>query len=175
MTLDMECRLCPLCQGRAHVVGTEGPALARIVLIGEAPGEKEDASGRPFVGRAGKILDKAMQAAGVDRSRVLITNAVKCRPPDNRRPSEGELLACRPYLLEDLAHADLIIALGSSALTALTGMKEEVGKVANVERQIQIEGRSVRLLPTYHPAACIYNKRAREELATTLRHVSSYQ
>jgi DNA polymerase len=157
------------------VVGPEGPALARVVLVGEAPGEKEDLSGRPFMGRAGKILDTAMRAAGVDRGRVLITNAVKCRPPGNRRPTEVELNACRSYLLEDLAHAELVIALGSSALTALTGEKEEVGKVANIERQIQIEGRTVRLLPTYHPAACIYNKRAREELAATMRFISTYQ
>jgi DNA polymerase len=142
--------------------------------VGEAPGEKEDESGRPFVGRAGKILDKALQAAGVDRRKILITNAVKCRPPGNRRPTEAELLACRPYLLEDLAHAEIIVALGSSALTALTGTKEEVGKVANVERKISINGRDVTLLPTYHPAACIYNKRAREELAVTMKRVAEF-
>jgi DNA polymerase len=174
MTLDKACQLCPLCQGRVHVVGPDGPALARVVLIGEAPGEKEDESGRPFVGRAGKILDRAMQEAGLERSRVLITNAVKCRPTGNRRPTELELKACRPYLLEDLAHAELIVTMGSSALTALTGMKEEVGKVANLERRLHIEGRDVRLLPTYHPAACIYNKGAREELATTLGRVAAF-
>jgi DNA polymerase len=145
------------------------------VLVGEAPGEKEDLSGRPFVGRAGKILDKAMAAAGVDRSQVLITNAVKCRPPDNRRPTVAELAACRPCLLEDLEQAELIVTLGSSALTALTGEKEEVSKVANVERMIDVNGRSVTLLPTYHPAACIYNKKAREELAASMQKVAAFQ
>lgn len=174
MTLDKECRRCLLCEGRRHVVGPEGPVNARVVLVGEAPGEKEDESGRPFVGRAGKILDKAMQTAELDRRCVQITNAVKCRPPGNRRPTEEELKSCRLFLMDDLKHAELIVALGSSALTALTGMKEEVGKVANVERPLQIEGRNVLLIPTYHPAACIYNKRAREELATTMRRVVIY-
>jgi DNA polymerase len=124
------------------------------------------------MGRAGKILDKAMLAAGVDRGKVLITNAVKCRPPGNRRPTTQELEACRACLMEDLGRAELIVALGSSALTALTGEKQEVGKVANVERTIEIDGRAVRLLPTYHPAACIYNKKAREELAASMRIVA---
>jgi DNA polymerase len=173
MSLDKACRKCPLCEGRTNVVGPDGPGDARVVLIGEAPGEKEDLSGRPFVGRAGKILDKAMASAGVDRSKVLITNAVKCRPPDNRRPTAEELATCRPCLLEDLEHAELIVTLGSSALTALTGGKEEVSKVANVERNVEVNGRRVTLLPTYHPAACIYNKKAREELAASMRRVAA--
>jgi DNA polymerase len=173
MSLDMECRGCPLCLGRRNVVAPEGPRDARVVLVGEAPGEREDETGRPFVGRAGGILDRAMATAGVDRRVVLVTNAAKCRPPGNRRPTAEELAACRPALLEDLGRADLVVALGASALTAITGGKEEVGKVANVERTIEIGGRSVTLLPTYHPAACIYSRKAREELAASMRRVAA--
>jgi DNA polymerase len=94
----LSCQLCDLCKNRINAVPGVGPCPAEIMLIGEAPGAKEDFTGRPFVGRAGKLLDEALAEAGLERGEVFITSVVKCRPPDNRKPKKKEIEACHPYL-----------------------------------------------------------------------------
>src|SRR5256886_3081573 len=117
------CTLCRLHSGRIHAVPGEGPLDANVFLIGEAPGREEDATGAPFVGSAGKILDKALAAARILRSSVFITNVVKCRPPANRGPRSDEIESCRPYLMTQIAavRPKVAVTLGSTALKALLG------------------------------------------------------
>ncbi len=119
-----ECVLCPLCRNRRHAVPGEGDARARLMIVGEGPGENEDAQGRPFVGRAGELLDKILEAAEFPRPSVFITNIVKCRAADavdgrmqNRAPLAPEVAACRPYLVRqvEIIQPRVILCLGSPA------------------------------------------------------------
>jgi DNA polymerase len=97
-TLVRECDACRLCENRSHAVPGEGPADARLVVVGEGPGAKEDETGRPFVGRAGELLTEILAAIELPREQVFICNVVKCRPPNNRKPQQDEIDACVPYL-----------------------------------------------------------------------------
>jgi len=148
-----------------------GDPAARVCLVGEAPGEKEDLLGTPFVGRSGKLLDRMLAEEGVDRSRLLITNTVKCRPPSNRDPRPEEMAACRPFLLSELSGREAVVALGRSACRALAGLEAPMKEIANTRIPLLIDGRETVLIPTYHPAACIYRKEAREGLRETIRAV----
>lgn len=144
---------CPLCPDRTNAVPGEGPIDARLFMIGEAPGAEEDKTGRPFVGRAGMFLNKALIEAGLDREKIFITNAVKCRPPQNRKPKTDELLACRPFLDSqlELVQPEWICTLGAVA----TGLflKESLTKIHGNVYPIDHNGRKYQLFPTYHPAA----------------------
>ncbi|MBQ1462770.1 MAG: uracil-DNA glycosylase, partial [Candidatus Methanomethylophilus sp.] len=140
-------------------------------LVGEAPGENEDQQGAPFVGRAGQILNQAMEDVGLERSRVMITNTVKCRPPNNRDPEQSEMAACRKYLESELAGRRAIIGLGKSAIRDLMGYEGPMGPVVNTRQYIEINGERILFIPTYHPMACVYRKAAREELRRTLAMV----
>jgi len=160
------CMWCGLSRSRAHAVPGEGRAGARIFLVGEAPGRREDEAGRPFVGAAGKILDDALSRAGIRRQGTFITNAVKCRPPGNRKPRAAELAACEPYLLAQLAivRPRVIVALGQTAARDLFGrgpfprVRGSWGSFAGTP-----------LLATYHPAAVLYNRRLFRTLVADLR------
>ena len=174
MPLDLGCRLCGLSEGRSHVVAPSGNLASKLLLVGEAPGEKEDLTGRPFVGRAGKWLDKCLAEARLPRELIMITNTVKCRPPGNRRPTPEEVRSCRPYLMEDLRDRQLIVALGSTAIEALTGKKVKIGEVANTIEDVRIDCQTYHVLLTYHPSACIYNRDARVKLAEGLRKAKEY-
>lgn len=165
---DPDCRLCGLCAGRTNIVLPSGPSDARVVLVGEGPGENEDLIGTPFIGRAGRILEAAMDMAGFSRDDVMITNTVKCRPPSNRDPTPEEMEACRPFLMSELEGRDLIVGLGKSACRDLLGEPVAMKEVANITTTIDINGTPVDFLPTYHPAACIYSKIARERLAEAM-------
>ena len=112
-----DCRLCGLCQTRINTVPGEGNPRAKLMFIGEGPGETEDQQGRPFVGRAGELLKEAFQRAGIAREEVFITNIVKCRPPGNRNPNQSEMDQCYPYLINQLSYVqpDLIVILGKVA------------------------------------------------------------
>ncbi|MFA6804352.1 MAG: uracil-DNA glycosylase, partial [Candidatus Methanomethylophilaceae archaeon] len=99
-----DCSLCPLCAGRTRIVLPSGNLDSKIAFVGEAPGENEDMEGKPFVGRAGKILDEIMLNAGLKREDFMITNTVKCRPPNNRDPTDEEMRACRPFLEDELVN-----------------------------------------------------------------------
>lgn len=168
MRPEPDCSLCALCHGRTNIVLPDGDFSSGIVFVGEAPGENEDLEGRPFVGRSGKILDAMMEDAGISRSDVTITNTVKCRPPDNRDPKPEEMEACRPFLYWELSQARLVVGLGRSAVRDLMGFDGRMSEVVNIITEIDVDGKKVRFLPTYHPAATIYNKVSRAELRRTM-------
>src|SRR3989304_5630674 len=117
------CTLCRLHEGRTRAVPGEGPERATLFLVGEGPGRNEDEKGLPFVGTAGRTLDAAPAAPGRARGEAFVTSAVKCRPPDNRKPRADEVAACRPYLLAqlDAVRPGAIVTLGGTALKALPG------------------------------------------------------
>ncbi len=141
---------------------------ARILVLGEAPGRDEDASGRPFVGRAGRILDAALEAAGLDRASVFVTNVVKCRPPGNRRPRRDEVVACAPFLRAqiDALRPRLVVTLGATALRGLLGPGHELRAV----RGRALEFRGIRVVATYHPAAVLYNRTLETVIRRDLRN-----
>src|SRR6266508_573660 len=150
------CTRCRLHAGRTHAVPGDGPFDADVVMVGEAPGKAEDASGRPFMGAAGKVLDKVLGAARLARGSVFITNVVKCRPPANRAPRADEIEACRPYLLTQIAavRPKAVVTLGSTALRGVLGSALQL-KDARTKRLALDD---VPVVPTYHPAAILYNR-----------------
>lgn len=156
------CTRCPLSLMRTSAVPGEGPPDAAVVIIGEGPGRKEDLQGRPFVGAAGKQLDGLLRDAGLARDDVYITNVVKCRPPENRRPTDAEAEACHPYLVRqiELLRPTVIVLLGDSALKRFLPDQTLGGA-----HGMLFERGGLALFPTYHPAAMIYNR--------TLEKVSS--
>jgi DNA polymerase len=140
------CKKCRLWKGRSRAVPGEGPTSARIMIIGQAPGRNEDETGRPFIGRAGKFLDKLLEQAGIRRSDVFITSVVKCFPPKNRIPKKDEIKACNSYLREQirLVKPKVIVLLGNVAIRAVLGNLKH-GKPVRID--------DITYLPTYHPAA----------------------
>lgn len=150
-----DCARCGLRAGCRGVVFGEGDPHARLCLIGEGPGRTEDELGRPFVGRAGELLDKILTAAGFVRGDVYISNVVLCRPPDNRAPTDEEMAACRPYLERRLELIDpaIVVLLGATPLRALLGGGVRISQVRG--RWHRVDGRWV--LPTYHPAYLLRN------------------
>lgn len=155
------CTRCGLRAGCKGVVFGEGDPNARIVLIGEGPGATEDEQGKPFVGKAGELLDRILDAAGFARQQVYISNVVLCRPPGNRTPEEAEIAACRPYLqrrLELIAPA-IVVLLGATPLHALIDPKAKITRERG--RWYRLDGRWV--LPTYHPAYLLRNPSAKKD------------
>ena len=132
----------------------DGSPTADLMFVGEGPGAQEDEQGLPFVGRSGKLLDRLLQEeVGIDRSACYITNVVKCRPPGNRDPKPDEIVACRPYLSEQLALVDpaVIVTLGNFASKLLLDTETGITKLRG--RSYEYAGRS--LVPTFHPAAAL--------------------
>ena len=150
-----QCQKCPLGGTRTNFVFGVGNPKADIVFVGEAPGEKEDLAGEPFVGRAGKLLDKILTAIDLSRNDVYICNVLKCRPPKNRDPLPSEVNLCEPYLKTQLSliNPKLIVALGRIAACTILRTKEPLKKLRN--RTFKYEG--IDLLVTYHPAALLRN------------------
>lgn len=159
------CSLCKLSKSRKKAVPGDGQTSAKIILIGEAPGKNEDEKGRPFIGIAGRILDDALQKAGIDRSQVFITNIVKCRPPGNRIPEDNERAACRPYLDRQISliAPRIICILGATAYSSILG-----GKSIKQNRGKIVKRKGQKYLITIHPAAAIYNKNLRHVLEDDL-------
>ena len=168
MIPEKNCSLCALCEFRTKIVMPDGNVNSKVVFVGEAPGENEDLIGRPFVGRSGKLLEKMMLEEGIKRSDVMITNTVKCRPPGNRDPTKEEMAACRPFLDSELSGRSVIVGLGRSACRDLIGYEGKMGEIVNKEMKININGKESVFLPTYHPAACIYNNDSKAELKRTM-------
>jgi DNA polymerase len=144
-----------LCPHRRHAVPGEGNSKARLMLIGEGPGATEDATGRPFVGQAGQLLNSILEAIELKREDVYITNIVKCRPPQNRKPLPDEVAACIPYLHRQIAliRPKAIVALGGTAGEALLGVRKSLG---DLRGKVHSYG-GIPLLVTYHPAALLRN------------------
>ncbi|HJP57597.1 MAG TPA: uracil-DNA glycosylase [Gemmatimonadales bacterium] len=144
-----------LCPKRTNAVPGEGNPRARLVLVGEAPGATEDATGRPFVGAAGALLDSILEAIELPRKDVFITNTVKCRPPQNRKPLPDEIASCIPYLWRQLAiiRPSVIVALGSTAAESLLGVKKSLSELRNKVHSYN----GIPLVVTYHPAALLRN------------------
>ncbi len=149
------CSRCGLHSTRTKVVFADGPAEARILCVGEAPGANEDRTGLPFVGRAGKLLDRLLLSVGFSRSEVFICNVLKCRPPGNRNPLPDEIEACSPFMLRqvELVRPAVIVALGTFAAQTLLGTRDSLRHLRG--RTHLYEGYP--LVVTYHPAALLRN------------------
>jgi len=158
--------VCPdLAVQATNLVMGSGNLDAEIVLIGEAPGKKEDLTGLPFVGASGTFLDAMLAAAGLERSDVYITNIVKYRPPNNRDPSAAEKAAFLPYLLQQLQiiNPKVVITLGRHSMAYfLPGMK--IGDIHGHAQQVAMDGLNLLVIPLFHPAAALYNGSLRQTL-----------
>jgi len=155
------CRRCDLAAGRQRVVVSRGNPQARLMVIGEGPGAQEDETGLPFVGRAGQLLDQMLTSVGIDSNReAYICNVVKCRPPDNRKPTAQEMAACRPWLLRQIAVVNpaVILLAGASAMEGVLGVKGGITKLRGQWQQGRGEGLEGRwLLPVLHPSYLLRN------------------
>jgi uracil-DNA glycosylase len=163
LRLDLgDCHRCPLGKTRTHIVFGEGNPQARLAFVGEAPGADEDAQGRPFVGRAGQLLTKIIEAMGLTRRDVYICNILKCRPPGNRNPKPEEILTCEPFLVRQLQiiQPKVICALGTFA--AHTLLKTEISISLLRGRFHTYQG--IYLMPTYHPAYLLRNPGAKKQV-----------
>jgi DNA polymerase len=156
----LNCRFCPLFKTRTQAVPGEGNRKAQLMFVGEAPGRDEDLQGRPFVGRAGQLLTKIIQAMGFERNQVYIANVIKCRPPENRTPRPDEVKVCSPYLIKqiNLIKPKVIVALGKVAaeflLPTTRSMSELRGNFG--------EYRGIPVMPTFHPSYLIRNEGNKE-------------
>jgi uracil-DNA glycosylase family 4 len=156
-----KCRKCDLGELRTNAVPGEGNPAARIMFIGEAPGADEDAQARPFVGRAGQLLDRIIKACGLKREDVWIGNILKCRPPDNRDPRPEEIVACIPYLQRqiELINPEVIVALGAHAAKTLLDTPKAIGQLRGIFQEYVpgIGHKPIKLMPTFHPAYLLRN------------------
>jgi uracil-DNA glycosylase len=157
-----ECRRCQLCEARKNIVFGEGNPKAEIVFVGEAPGEDEDIQGRPFVGRAGQLLTRIIEAMGLKREDVYICNILKCRPPKNRNPQQEEIESCEPFVIRqiEVIRPKVICTLGTFA--ARTLLKKEI-PVSLLRGQFH-SFRGIQLMPTYHPAYLLRNPSAKKQV-----------
>ena len=153
-----DCRKCPLADTRNTVVFGTGNSDADLMFVGEAPGFHEDQQGFPFVGQAGKLLEKLLDGISLKRSDVYIANVLKCRPPGNRDPQQDEIEACEPHLFKqiELIQPRLVATLGNFATKLLTGKPTGITRVHGEEQWTTLGGNRVLLYPLYHPAAALY-------------------
>ena len=172
------CTMCGLSGQRTRAVVGSGSLDASVALVGEAPGRKEDETGLPFVGSAGKMLDGLLADAGLRREDLFITNIVKCRPPGNRRPKKAEVEQCEPYLQEQLGiiRPRVIAPMGNSPLAYFQGRygldREDIGDAHGKAHTVHESWGEVTLMPLYHPAAAIYNGRLLEELKRDMKRLA---
>jgi len=168
-----ECVRCPLHQTRTTVVFGAGNADADLMFVGEAPGANEDRMGLPFVGQAGKLLDKLLAEISMDRKEVFICNTLKCRPPDNRDPHPNEIEACQDYLARqvDLIEPTVICTLGNFSTKLLRADSNGISRLHGREEIRIIGPRAVRLYPLYHPAAALYTPSTLEALRADFHRI----
>ena len=164
-----QCKKCKLCQNRNSVVFGTGNKNADLMFIGEGPGADEDLQGIPFVGKAGKLMNMAFEAIGLNRDDVYIANIVKCRPPSNRNPQEDEAMACLNYLRNQviLVKPKIIVLLGSVALRNILG--KEYGITAS--RGKWVEKKGILYMPTWHPAALLRDETKKIDFIKDLQQV----
>jgi uracil-DNA glycosylase family 4 len=152
------CTKCRLAEGRTQVVFGVGDPSADLMFVGEAPGFHEDQQGKPFVGQAGKLLDKLLAGIGLERDQVYVANVLKCRPPGNRDPQPDEIEACEGHLFRQISMIEpkVVATLGNFATKLLSGKPTGITRVHGAEQEATLGGRSVLLYPLYHPAAALY-------------------
>ncbi len=167
-----DCTRCGLCEGRTQVVNTHGNAKARLMFVGEAPGVDEDAQGKPFVGRAGQLLTKIIEAIGMKREDVLIGNVNRCRPPANRQPTLEEAAICRPFLFREIAavQPDVIVVMGNTALRNLLEVREGITRVRGQFQDFY----GIKVMPTFHPAYLLRDPSKKRETWEDLKKVREY-
>ena len=167
-----DCTRCPLYQGRTNIVHTDGNRKARLMFVGEAPGADEDAQARPFVGRAGQLLTKIIEAIGLKREDVLIGNVNRCRPPANRPPTPEEASMCKPFLLREIAavQPEVIVVLGNTAMKNLLDLKQGITRVRGHFQDYQ----GVKVMPTFHPAYLLRDPSKKRETWEDLKMVRDY-
>jgi len=166
------CTRCPLYERRTNIVHTEGNRRARLMFIGEAPGADEDLQARPFVGRAGQLLTKIIEAIDLKREEVLIGNVNRCRPPGNRPPTEEEATTCKPFLLREIASVqpDVIVVMGNTAMRNLLNSKQGITRLRG---QFQ-DYHGVKVMPTFHPAYLLRDPSKKKETWEDLKKVRDY-
>jgi DNA polymerase len=152
------CTRCALSQGRTQVVFGSGNPNAELMFVGEAPGFHEDQQGVPFVGQAGKLLDRLLEGIGLTRPDVWVCNVLKCRPPGNRDPLPDEIASCEPHLFRQIELIDpkLVATLGNFATKLLSGRPQGITRGHGHEQEVTLGSRTVSLYPIYHPAAALY-------------------
>lgn len=167
----INCQKCKLCKNRTNIVFGEGNKNATLMFIGEGPGADEDMQGLPFVGKAGQLLNKALNALEIDRKEVYIANIVKCRPPQNRVPEPDEAANCLNYLRNQviLINPKIIVLLGSTALKNIFGEKFRITK----QRGKWLEKKGILYMPTWHPAALLRDENKKKEFWEDLKLVKS--
>ena len=165
-----DCTRCPLAYaGRHNIVFADGDPSARLMFVGEGPGADEDATGLPFVGKAGQLLNNMITAMGLKREEVYIANIVKCRPPGNRTPEFAEATTCSQFLLKqiDIVRPQVIVALGATAATYLLGVRQSLGGLRGVWHEV----RGAKCAVTFHPAFLLRDPRQKAEAWKDLQRV----
>ena len=164
-----DCRRCKLHSGRTQIVFGVGHPLAKLVFVGEAPGRDEDLQGEPFVGQAGQLLTRIIQAIQLKREEVYIANIIKCRPPENRNPEPDEIAACEPFLVKQLQviRPRLICALGTFAAQTLLKSEEKISSLRGRFHQYQ----GIPVMPTYHPAYLLRNSNRKREVWEDMKKI----
>lgn len=167
-----DCRLCGLCETRTNLVFGVGNPRARVMFVGEAPGKNEDLQGEPFVGRAGENLNRVLSLAGLRREDIYIANVLKCRPPGNRNPLADEVLACSPFLREQIRSIwpDIIVTLGNPATHFI--LKTEIG-ITKLRGRFHQMGHFT-VMPTLHPAAALRNPAWQELLEADFKMLGEF-
>lgn len=167
-----DCTRCKLHAGRRRIVFGEGNPQARLMFVGEGPGADEDASGRPFVGAAGQLLDKIIKAIEMRRDEVYIANVVKCRPPGNRTPERDEVETCEPFLFRQIAciRPRVIVTLGAPAFQCLFNSRESISRARGAFR----EWHGIRVMPTFHPAFLLRSPEKKREVWEDMKKVRDY-
>ncbi len=165
------CKLCRLWEGRTQIVNSSGNPKAQLMFIGEAPGADEDAQGKPFVGRAGQLLTKIIEAIGMNRDEVFIGNINRCRPPGNRAPMADEAATCKPFLLREIAvvRPKVIVVLGATAMQNLLETKAPIGKLrGNFQDYF-----GIKVMPTFHPAYLLRDPHKKREVWEDMKKVKA--
>jgi len=167
------CVRCPLHQTRTQVVFGAGNADAELMFVGEAPGANEDRQGLPFVGQAGKLLEKLLEEIGLQRQDVFICNVLKCRPPNNRDPQPNEIHSCESYLRSqvELIQPTMICTLGNFATKLLRDDSTGISRLHGNQQELTIGSRTVLLYPLYHPAAALYTPATLQALRTDFHRI----
>lgn len=167
-----DCEKCSnLVDSRSQIVNGVGPLDANIVMIGEAPGETEDETGKPFMGRSGDVLDDELESNGINRDNIRITNVVRCRPPDNRDPYKSEIKNCNTYLNSELykVNPDVILTLGRIPTETLIETDKTITQIAGEVFEIEIDDRKLDVVAGVHPAATLYNSSYKDTFKSQIK------